>query len=273
VPFPQTYQALGKLGGNYRMPPLLTLDPVLWLNSFVNSFILLGILPTILILISLAALLRRNRSSSDNRVLTVFGALLVLFSLILQNKAIYYTIILAPAAWLLIGVGISRLLELGWRSSSLVYARTVLVGALVACSIILGLSSVVTNPQEDFTPILDRIRHSVSGAASIIGAQTYWFAVPQQRYLSWEQLVYYRRYAPGSSLEDAFSSLHPDYIIADRRMESWLIDDNNIAQKEAEGPYLPRNAMESFLAGHTHLVDSFDTQSFGTIRIYKVDSY
>ena len=103
-----------------------------------------------------------------------------------------------------------------------------------------------------------------------MGPQNYWFARPDQNYLSWEQLVYYRRDTPGSTLQQAFTALRPDYFIVDDFVDGAIIDPSTTT---ATLPflYISRPELQDFLGNHAQLAGSIKTNGFGNVRIYKID--
>ena len=106
--------------------------------------------------------------------------------------------------------------------------------------------------------------------STVIGSQTYWFALPGERYLSWDQLVYEQRYSRGT-LDDAFRTVHPDYFVSDGWLDLFITDDPTRLATAGSNTLLPRSQLQAFLDRQAHLVDTVATSAFGTVRIYKID--
>ena len=133
------------------------------------------------------------------------------------------------------------------------------------------LPMIEINSADDYQQTIAFVKQVLPPNASVIGPQTYWFAVPNSHYLSWEQLVYYRRYAQDSTLEDAFHALHADYFILDKELEGAIVDNTTDTTQRLPFLYLPKAELAAFLSKQAHLVSSVETGTFGNVRIYKID--
>ena len=115
-----------------------------------------------------------------------------------------------------------------------------------------------------------RLRQVVRPGESVLGTQTFWFSLHDHRYYSWEELVYYRRYKPESSLEDAFRALRPDIFVFDEHLDSFTAD------TEGESTYssylrLPRTELKAFLKQHARMVGAFTVASpYGHIEVWRI---
>jgi hypothetical protein len=133
-------------------------------------------------------------------------------------------------------------------------------------------ASVLSSPMGEFDDAVRRLRLAVPPGSSVMGSQTYWFGLPAERYLSWEQIIYFQRYAPGSTVEDALRALKPDYFVLDRHLENFIAPDIASAISEYNSfLWLPQAEIEQFLEQRSSLVTAFDTNYFGQIRVYKID--
>ena len=124
---------------------------------------------------------------------------------------------------------------------------------------------------DDFRAALAGIRRVVPAESSVVGSQTYWFGLPDRRYWPWEQLVYYRRYAPGSRLENAFRAFHPDFLIIDAHMEQFIADDKARLPSYFQALSLPKADLERFLDEHGRLAATIETEAFGSVLVYQLD--
>jgi len=272
IPYPQSYFALLGLGqGSTRAPALLSLDPGFWVASLAATLNLLGWLWVPLIAVAYAVLLKRG-SVADKRTLVLFTMLIVAYLVVIRSHRIFYAIILVPAAALLLAAFVDKLLSDGWRGSLPRYVRFVGVVGLLASSAVISLvQATFYDMRGDYNATLRDIRSAVPSGSTILGPQTYWFAMTGERYLSWEQIIYYRRATPGSSVEEALTALRPDYMIIDRFMEGAIIDTTTRAQADIPFLNIPAHELESFLSARGRLVSSIETEEFGNVRTYELD--
>jgi hypothetical protein len=103
-----------------------------------------------------------------------------------------------------------------------------------------------------------------------MGSQTYWFGLRDHTYYSWEQLDYYRRFAPGSPLEVALAEFAPDVFVLDGHMREYLVEGNETTLY-SDLSILSRSDLEGILDRHGVLVDDFDGGSYGRVQIYRMD--
>ena len=103
-----------------------------------------------------------------------------------------------------------------------------------------------------------------------MGSQTYWFGMPEERYLSWEDIVYYRHYVPGSTLEDALKDLRPDILVIDTHMSQFITDTPAQLSDYARHLWIPRRELQAFLDRQASLVDAFASDTSGNVRVYQI---
>lgn len=223
------------------------------------------------LLFGAAVALWRRRLVAESRGPAIFIGLVVAFLALLRNKLPYYDILLFPACDLLVAIALTRLPWNGWSRSVWGYGRTVLVLAPLMALILGSMLPMRNDPMDDYRVALERINEVVPLGKSIMGSQTYWFGRPDQRYFSWEQLVYYRRYAADSSLEDAVAALHPDFFIVDTHMEQFIREDTSWMTNYSQSLYVSKPELDDFLARHGHLVFTLQTTTFGRMRVYEID--
>jgi 4-amino-4-deoxy-L-arabinose transferase-like glycosyltransferase len=271
LPYPHTYVELNHiLSSLAHTPPILMPDPQVWLWTLRDTFWLIGALQWPLILGAIVLLARRH-THSDKRLLIISLVLVGSFATIILNRPIHYAILIAPAVWMPIGVMLDYLLRQPWRRTPWVYARTVIVLSLLLTSMMYAVAPMRDNPAQDWQTTLDYVRQTLPPGSKAIGQQNWWFARPYDPYLSWEQLVYHRRYAPGSTLEDAFRDLNPQYLVMDRTTEAYLKDELNIFDTHYFSSYVLRSEMETFMESYCRLVSTVTTPAFGEVRIYKIE--
>lgn len=282
VRYPRTYLAMtGLIAGASRLPPILELSPSVWCKSFLDAAALLnhfgGIrwLGTGLIIIFLA----HKPSAGIRKALVLALGLTLLLAALFRHKHSYHAILLSPAMDLLLAIGLTRLGRALAEACSPRRRPAMLtfmlpLALLSTLLIVEGAFTLVLlrqDPMAEYTPTLERIRQTVPPGHSIMGPQTFWFALPGETYLSWENLVYYQRYAPGSTLTDALWALRPDYFIIDNVMATFAIaDDKSKLTSYGQVLHLPKAELEGFLARQAQQVDTIHTQTFGAIHIYRI---
>ena len=282
LPYPRTYFAMTEtVFGSSKVPPFAVLDPGVWLRSLVDTISMLvrsGDLRAPAVGLALI-LLWRSRSASDRALMGLLAAMFLGFVALTPWKPTFYAIQITPVIDLLLAVFLYKGWQRIWNASvrsNLHNAWTsdlpvVAISGVLLAGTVLNLASLRDDSTAEFQATLDSIRQVVPRDSSIIGPQTYWLGLSDHRYLSWEQLAYYRRYAPGSTLVDAFCSLDPDFFIIDRDLERFITDDEAGLPPWARVISLPRVEVQRFLDEQAHLVATTQTKAFGNVRVYKID--
>lgn len=271
LPYPRTYALLSStFAGAWHQPPLFTLNPGVWLESFLR---LLGLIAwgedfRILLLVGAILLVLLRRSSSDRRQLVLFGALFFSFAAIILFKQTWYVILVSPAADLLIANLLIGIAELRARA---------LLWSILAWLVVLG-SAVYTVPRLitsdamlDFTATLSQVRAAIPPGKTVMGLQEYWWGLQGQPYLSWEQLSYYQHFTPGTGLADAFQALRPDYLVLDQRIVVAVADNPKEVRQFFQFLFEPKSDLDRFLSQHARLVSTFHSTIYGDVRIYRID--
>ena len=290
LPYPQTYLAISSLAalaaGAVRTPPLITPDPAVWRQSAIDMAVQLGSywnlrIPFILVG---AVLLWRSRERSDRRLLAICAVVLATYFGLIRNKNPWYGIMAAPTGDLLVAVVLERVSRLrlsdlaarfpffNWKALSPAWRtlRWAAIAALVAVMAVPTLVRTTGDPLGDYELTLQRIRQAVRPGVSVVGPATYWFGLTGERYVSWEQLIYYRRYAPGSTVTDGMRALRADYFITDPYIEKFFRDDPR-PSVNSQQLLLPKHEVESFLAERAHLVAVIETPTYGAVNVYEVE--
>jgi 4-amino-4-deoxy-L-arabinose transferase-like glycosyltransferase len=186
LPYSQTYFVLSKTYfGTWRTPPLLVMDPMVWIQALAESLYLLlwslSFVQAPVFVVALAFLARR-RSRSDKVLLILFLTLLTVFTALFRIKSDYYAILISPVASLAMAVLLDRLSQMSWRISDSWWGflRTALpwsavLGGLLVCQVIV----LRNDPTADFGVVLDRVKQAVPQGGVVMGPQTYWFGLPE----------------------------------------------------------------------------------------------
>ena len=82
--------------------------------------------------------------------------------------------------------------------------------------------------------------------------------------------MYFKRDTPGSTLEDALRSMHPDYLLLDSFVLDAALDDAQAARQNPTFLTIKKSELDAFLAKYTTFT-SIQSQTYGEIRIYKID--
>ena len=210
--YPGTYQALLDLSAAGARTPLIGKrgDWPQLVSSLVQGFAASSQVQALFIL---PAALVLGRSPSGRSLLIYCGGLILSFVAVLADPGYAYGIWIMPALDLMLACALApRLSDLPratFGTRSLRYIMLICIGG----SLFVAQVRAVRDTAPAFPQVLAAVGRAVPAGALVMGAQTYWWAIPDHRYLSWEQLVYYRRVYPGTALADAFAALHPDVFI------------------------------------------------------------
>ncbi len=271
--YPDTYFALQRLVFSpTHNPPLLTLDPVVMLASIADGGRLIWDVYRVMTPLVLFALLALVRKGADDDVALIVLAVSVFFfqALLIRNRPLYYAILLTPAFDLLLGAYLADLLRWPQRRSIVGLGGRLLAVSLCVATIVMTLLPLSANGTQACREVEEKIRGVAKPGESIMAPQTYWFGLHDHPYRSWEMLIYYWRYKPQATLEDALREFHPDLFIVDGHLEFFISDDPG-SSAYLRGLSLPRTELASFLGRHASLVDDFDGGPYGRVRVFRFD--
>ncbi len=281
LPYPQTYWTLTRvIYGPWRIPPLLATGFTGWLDSLVEVLMLLGTASALRAAVTAAGLvaLARRRAAGDRKALFLLAALILSFAALVRHKLPYFAIELTPAADILLAAFVGKLLHDGRqmrarpRLSRVAYeALVVLVVVLLTGAAALAWAPASQDPTADYQAVVERIRQTVPPDSTLMGSQTYWFDFPNLRYYSWENLVYYQRSVPGTTLAAALTALHPGYLLIDGHLQEYVTYDRRQLTEYQQFLYVPRAELEGFLGMRAHLAAMLRTNTYGVVRIYRID--
>lgn len=282
LPYPETYAAINNLvalsTGAVRTPPILTPDPRVWVQSLVDMGLQFGSLWNLRIPLVFggAVLLARSRNPDHRRLLLVCLLLLFAYLGLIRNKNPWYAIMAAPAGDMLAAAFIDRLLgsarsqaalkKLGFRRTG--WVKAALLGGLLLVLAVPTLTRMVSNPLEDYRLVIAELRRTVPAGGVVMGPATYWLGLPDTRYISWEQLVYYRRFKAAGPGE-AIAALGVEYFIIDTYISKFITDvprDSVNAQQLT----VSRSELMGFLARHATVVARVETGTYGVTTVYRI---
>jgi hypothetical protein len=274
LPYPGTYTALFALSnGVSRDPSAFQLNPVAWANEIVTTTALFGLHTNALFYLSIIAFvgLLIRRSDSDKKVLVLVSVLFLGFALLVRIKMPWYMIQVVPALCLLVAAYIAKLIDEPWRSSRLAFMRLAVAATLALVSVSVGATQLLSKPMTEYDSVAAQVRAAIPAGKSVMGSPTYWFGLPQETYYCWVQLPYYQRYKPDSAIDDALAAIRPDYLVIDREMEGSISSDSEMLARSNATLVLDKSRLDSFLEKQATLVSRFQTDTFGTIRIYRLN--
>jgi hypothetical protein len=238
-------------------------------NSFLHLVLLIG-LPVCLLAVGGLVLLLRRAYRQDLRLALISGALFVSFGALVPLKPDYYGILIAPVIWLLIAASFDLLLPEGnWQVGRWARLRVVVLLLVVFILAAVNLPLLIKDHNGDYQAAMQMIRQNVPSGKSIIAPMTYWLARPDDSYIVWEQMAYYRRYYPGATIQDALVGMHPDYVVLDGlAVDRFLSADPNILY---DNVMVPKSGLMGFLDAHATLVARQWNNTYAEIRIYKIN--
>ncbi len=273
LPYPQTYAAINRIAfTTTHVPPILTLDVGVLVQAVreLGRAIWLSHQAMSVVLILAALFLHRRHSKADQRLLVLNGVLLLGALLLIRNKILYYVILFSPAIPLMIAAFLPPFLRQRWQGrvrTSLGYA--LVLGCLLG-TVLANLFLLRHDMYRPYQVAQARINQTIHPEDTILAAQTYWFGLYDHVYYSWEELIYFQRYAPDSTLEDAFREFRPTVLIIDGHMRGFISDDPDGSSIYAEHLNLPETEMKAFLARYSELADEFEVDYYGLIQVYRL---
>jgi hypothetical protein len=282
LPYPETYTAINNLvalsAGAVRTPPLLTPDYRVWTQSLLDMGLQFGLLWNLRLpfVVGGAVLLAHSRNPGHRQLL--LACLLLLFAYLgfIRNKNPWYAIMAAPAGDMLAAVFIGWLVGSGRATAAfkkLGFGRADWVKAAVSGGVLLllavpTLTRMLPNPLGDYRLVTAELRRVVPAGKVVMGPATYWLGIPDTRYISWEQLVYYRRFK-GAGPGEAMAALGVDYFIVDTYIDKFITD--TVRESiNAQQLTVPRSELVGFLARHGTVVTRIETKTYGVTTVYRV---
>jgi len=268
MPAPQTFLRLNQLVfGPTHIPPILSFDTSVILDAFKQMAILtFWVFPQVILGIWAVIRLLRRHTPYSGTLLVLIAVLLISFVLLVRNKLSYYAILFTPALCLLLAAFFYDFLQK--RTETIVelrFRQFIVIGICVIPMFFI----IRFNSLPAYQRVQNLINQAVKPTDVIMANQLYWFGLSDHRYYSWENLVFYRRYMPGSSLEDAFQSMRPDIFIIDYQVDNIILDGKSEETYRQEFS-LPKLELESFLNQRADLITIIDTYINKPVRIYRI---
>ena len=271
LPYPQTYFALSHLAfAQLQTPPLLTLDPRVMLQSASGlATLLLAVYQIALPLLVWAVLILARRQQNNARIILALGGGLVGAAVLLfRNGFYYYAILLTPALDLIIAAALLQLGRRPWRSRWDTLHRALAWG-VCAAFVILTLSRLQQDQYALYAAAQQRVEQTVRPGDTILAPHVFWLDLYDHPYHTWEELVWYRRIVPGSTVTEAMREYRPDLVVMDAGWANFVADEPGESLLE-QSLWLPRAELDAFLRDHATQVDHFDSVVYGPLSIYRI---
>lgn len=188
-------------------------------------------------------------------------------ALLVRNKHPYYAILMTPALAVLVASALS-VATAGARSRHARWASRLALAFFVVVGTIPTARVVAVDGSAAFRDTTSRLATSLPGGSSVIGSQTYWLALSDRQYYSWEQLIYLQRLCHGMTLSDVLGEMVTEYLVRDDHFDRFVTD------HERDAGYgrhlrLPRVEFETWVSAHMTLVDEFEAPVYGRVRVYQ----
>lgn len=274
VPDRASFLAFNRLAfATTHVPPLATLDAGIMLQGLrdqLEALARLYLIPLPLVVAAPVFALRRRRREDRVLLALCLGAVIAC-GLLIRNKLVYYALLGSPAVDLLIVAALSRLFapEEPGRPRLARPVREFALALAVAAAVF-ALAPLGANGTARFRDVAARVAAAVRPHDRVMGSQLFWFALADRDYLSWEGLVYHRRAVPGATLDDAFRTFRPDVLVLDRQLSAFVLDPWEVDDAYHENLRIPRRELERFLDRHGELLEDFDGQPYGRIRVFRI---
>jgi 4-amino-4-deoxy-L-arabinose transferase-like glycosyltransferase len=270
LPYPQTYFALAALGGASHTPPGLTLDPSLWQWSLIHTFDFLDLLLLPVIVPAMIFLIRRQ-SRSDIRVLALFGISVVSMAAIIQTKAPFYAILIAPTLPLMMAPYLEKITEKVGKITEWTFWRNLIVIGIIVVVGCINLYPAIHGNDEEYQKVLGYLKQTIPDGSLVYGSPTYWFAMKVTRYVNWEQILVQQKSTPSGTFSGAVETIKPDYLIVDGFMTEYTLDDDWCHANFNSFACIPKAELKTLLKEDATLAGEMKTGNFGDVRIYKMN--
>jgi len=273
LPNPETYFAIMSEAQQTHMPPAASGALTGIALSFLDTakFLLTGTGGRLIAVVAAIIALWRTQRSKHVQAFTMFATSFAIFALLIRNKMPYYLILIAPFSNILLGAWIEQTLRDDVVTTFwLKRAKAITYSAIIVSLLIAGAEFALTPPPGDVGLVAKRVEQVLPAGGLVMGTHTYWFGLYDHPYRTWQQIRAYRRFNPDASFDEAARALHPDVLIIDNHMRTFILADPESAPRYARERHLLKEDVDSFLARRGTLADQFETAAYGTIEIYTI---
>ena len=127
-------------------------------------------------------------------------------------------------------------------------------------------------PPGDMEKVALRIARLAPQGSTLMGPQTYWFGLSDQRFLSWEWVSYRQRFGGAASFADAMQAFHPDILIIDDHLRNFIQSGEPGPPGSVSSFWLERwwskRDLEALLSARGQLLDTITTRAYGPVEVY-----
>ena len=274
LPAPETYVAISRGFSNSRVPPLLAGARAI-LTSTGDTMRLLAIVTWgRLLSVPLAAAVIWQSRRRDSFVLVVMMLTgLAAFVLWVGTKLDYYAIYLTPLCDAVLAIALAQMVSVEgkkgfwWRRS-----KAITISILVASVLVMVPVVAMSPPPGDMEKVALRIARLAPQGSTLMGPQTYWFGLSDQRFLSWEWVSYRQRFGGAASFADAMQAFHPDILIIDDHLRNFIQSGEPGPPGSVSSFWLERwwskRDLEALLSARGQLLDTITTRAYGPVEVY-----
>jgi hypothetical protein len=198
---------------------------------------------------------------------------LAAFVFLVGEKLYYYFITVTPLCDAVIAIALVQMADVVGRKGFWWRRGKVLMISISVASV-LAMASIVamSPPLGDMEKVALRTAQLAPEGTTLMGPQTYWFGLSDHRFLSWEWVSYRQRFGDAASFADAMQALHPDILIIDDHLRSFI-------QPGEPGPpgsvslfwlerWWSKRDLEALLSARGQLLDTIATKAYGLVEVY-----
>ena len=273
LPYPQSYVALTDIYfGRTHLPPLLSLDLPVIVDGVRRTFEIVTSYSFLSPLQALALVWLCVRPAvADSRWLAIMIPLLLAYILLIHTKFGYYTIYFSPALEMGLALAAARLIA-NPPARVRPLLRKALVVALAAWALIAigaSIQLIGHNSYADYTATIAQLDPVIKPGDVIMSTPMYWLDFPEHPYYTIEQLVFYPRHAPGSTVEQTMAEFKPDILIVDFHLRSHTFKEMP-QDPYAQAWFIPQDQLDAAIARHGTEVANFMSRDYGQVVVYRM---
>lgn len=275
-PNPENYFQLLRvqLGGEEGISALPLLSPLNLAGSLIGEFsnrydLSLNGINLALIAVGTILLLIR-RSKIDKHLLIFTGAAFAMMVIVVDDKGIFYGILLYPFFMLIVAEGLTSMLnQTRDLREPFMFTVVILLAAVGKDTFVMG-RDMIRNRDNNYYNVTDVIREVIPAKARIFGMPSWWFGLYDHEYVSSFVIPYFRFYN-NYSVSEALEKSHPDIIIVDNLTGTLLTDTAEELPPNLRPFHIPRAEFNQFLEEHGTLIHTFNDRVQSEFFIYAID--
>jgi len=214
-------------------------------------------------------LVRRNKS--DKFLLSTIFIPLVLFVLLISQKASFYAILFYPFFMLVVAETMVNLLFDERKFST----KKLFIGSIYILFIfgmlVTTFRPIIRNRCYDYYEVTDQLKSHIEPGTTVMGLPDWWLGLADYNYVSSFELTYLNFY-DGYPVSKSMQLLQPDYLIIDKNLRNLLVNENAFQLDSGFDIYnLPRDDFWGLINYRGTIVDSFINPWHGEITLYRLE--